>query len=294
MAWQQLIVSSTGDRQEWLSEFLFGHDALTVTIQDALDQPIFEPPPGSMPVWDHIFVIAMYEPDVGLTAVKRQLSSEHFEWRCAVLEDQDWGRAYLDSFQPQRFGDRLWVCPSWTEPPQPDAINVTLDPGLAFGTGSHETTALCLNWLAENDLTGQDVIDFGCGSGILAVAALKLGARHVTAVDIDPQALLATRNNAAQNGVLERLTTVGADDFEFVQVDVLLANILAAPLVELVDQLSACVRSGGSIVLSGILDSQSDMVAEAYQHAFNLDPVAVRGDWVRLCGTRIRRGDDTC
>lgn len=294
MAWQQLTISSSGDQEQWLSDFLFENEALTVTLQDAEDQPILEPPPGSMPIWDRLYVAALFEQDKNLAAVERELSSMSFEWTTTILQDQDWIRAYLDTFKPQQFGDKLWVCPSWTAPPDADAVNVILDPGLAFGTGSHETTSMCMSWLAEQDLSNLTVTDFGCGSGILAIAAIKLGAEHATAVDIDPQALLATHSNAEKNNVLEYVTIIDSAEFSPNETDVLIANILAPPLIELKDQLADCVRPGGKIALSGILESQAESVLSAYRDDFDFDTVTALGDWVRLSGVKKQRKPIPC
>lgn len=193
----------------------------------------------------------------------------------------------MDDFRPMRFGQRLWICPSWDEPPAGDAISILLDPGLAFGTGTHPTTALCLEWLDAHPPAGLEVIDYGSGSGILAVAALKLGAARVTAVDIDPQALTATRDNAARNGVDDaRLHVDYPEALGETTADLVLANILAGPLVELAPAMAGRVRPGGAIVLSGILREQADTVRQAYTAWFDMDPPAFREDWTRLTGRR--------
>ena len=193
-------------------------------------------------------------------------------------------------FQPMRFGRRLWVCPRWQTPPQPDDVTVMMDPGLAFGTGTHPTTALCLEWLDEHDIRDRTVIDYGCGSGILAIAAAKLGARQVWAVDYDPQALTATADNAAENGVGRRLSVHQPDELEELNCDILLANILAAPLLELAPRFAHLVRPNGQIVLSGILDEQADAVMAKYRAWFNMEPAATREEWVRLSGQRSNAG----
>ncbi|MBP3863108.1 MAG: 50S ribosomal protein L11 methyltransferase, partial [Pseudomonas sp.] len=201
--------------------------------------------------------------------------------------DQDWERSWMDNFHPMRFGQRLWIVPSWHAAPEPDAVNLLLDPGLAFGTGTHPTTALCLEWLDGQDLKNCTVLDFGCGSGILAIAAMLLGAKHAVGTDIDVQALEASRDNANRNGVDPQLFPLYLpEDMPQVQADVVVANILAGPLVSLAPQLSSLVKPGGRLALSGILAEQGEEVAAAYAQDFDLDPIANRDGWVRISGRR--------
>src|SRR5690606_25394554 len=203
------------------------------------------------------------------------------------IADQDWERSWMDNFKPMRFGRRLWIVPSWHEAPEPDAVNLLLDPGLAFGTGTHPTTALCLEWLDSQGLDGLQVIDFGCGSGILAIAALLLGADRVTGTDIDPQALEASRDNAQRNQLAdERLPLYLPADMPAEPADILVANILAGPLVSLAPQLTGLVKPGGRIALSGILAEQTEEILAAYRDAFELDPVADKDGWLRVSGVR--------
>jgi ribosomal protein L11 methyltransferase len=268
--------------------------AVSVTFEDAADQPLFEPKPGETPVWDATRVVALFEADADLDAVHAQIvrqagSTPLAGWREESLADQPWERAWLEHFRPMRFGRRLWIIPSeYPEPDEPGAVCVHLDPGLAFGSGTHATTALCLEWLDGRDLAGQTVLDYGCGSGILAVAALALGAGEAHAVDIDPQALTATRDNAEKNAVAERLCILAPEELPAAfQSDVLLANILANPLIELAPLLAGHVRRGGWIVLSGLLHEQTESVAAAYRPYFDLEPPAFREEWTRLAGRRI-------
>ena len=202
------------------------------------------------------------------------------------IEDRAWERAWLEDFAPARFGRRLWICPRGQPAGDSEAVVVELDPGLAFGTGHHPTTALCLDWLDGSDLEAKSVIDFGCGSGILAIAALRLGAARATAVDHDPQALEATGENAAQNAVAERLLACLPQEMPEEPVDLLLANILAAPLVELAPRLAALVNTGGHIALSGILLDQIDQIETAYAPWFALEPPETEGEWTLMCGRR--------
>ena len=193
----------------------------------------------------------------------------------------------MDDFAPMRFGERLWIVPSWSESPDPQAVNLKLDPGLAFGTGTHETTVLCLEWLDRTDLQGKAVLDFGCGSGVLAIAALLLGAGNATGTDIDSQALTASEDNARNNGVADGLSLYLPENLPAdYRCDVLVANILAGPLVELADQLAGYCRAGASLALSGILAEQAESVRSAYAPWFDLNPTSQQGDWVRIDGVR--------
>ncbi|CSB25999.1 50S ribosomal protein L11 methyltransferase [Vibrio cholerae] len=204
------------------------------------------------------------------------------------MEDKDWEREWMDNFHPMQFGRRLWICPSWREVPDPQAVNVMLDPGLAFGTGTHPTTALCLEWLDNLDLTGKTVIDFGCGSGILAIAAIKLGAAKVIGIDIDPQALLASKDNAARNGVEDQIEVyLPKDQPEGLVADVVVANILAGPLRELSPIIKGLLKPGGQLAMSGILDTQAESVAEFYRDDLELDPIAEKSEWCRISGRKL-------
>jgi ribosomal protein L11 methyltransferase len=207
-----------------------------------------------------------------------------------LVEDKDWERAWMDDFQPLKFGERLWIVPSWHDAPDPDAANLMLDPGLAFGTGTHPTTALCLEWLDGQDPHGKQVIDYGCGSGILGLAALLLGADHVIGVDTDPQALEASRENARRNGVEDsKLDLFLPDNEPETKADIMLANILAQPLIGLAPHLASRTRPGGDLVLSGILSNQAREVMAAYEPWFVMDEPEQREEWIRLTGRRHDR-----
>lgn len=236
--------------------------------------------------------IGLYDAETYMTAVVDALQGHPllgagFAHKIEQLEDKDWEREWMDNFHPMLFGERLWICPSWRPVPDPEAVNVMLDPGLAFGTGTHPTTALCLQWLDGLDLRGKTVIDFGCGSGILAIAALKLGAAQAIGIDIDPQAIQASRDNAQRNGVADRLALYlpQAQPREL-HADVVVANILAGPLRELAPLIIDLPRPGGFLGLSGILASQAQSGAQAYAAAFALDPVAEKDEWCRITGQR--------
>ncbi|WP_036768443.1 50S ribosomal protein L11 methyltransferase [Photorhabdus australis] len=293
MPWIQLRLNTTGQLAESLGDHLMESGAVSVTFQDSHDNPIFEPLPGETRLWGDTDVIGLYDAETDMKAVICQLEQvsqlgKGFVHKIEQLEDKDWEREWMDNFHPMRFGNRLWVCPSWREVPDPDAVNVMLDPGLAFGTGTHPTTSLCLQWLDSLDLTGKTIIDFGCGSGILAIAALKLGAAHAIGIDIDPQAIQASRNNAERNGVIERLTLyLAKDQPNDLESDVVIANILAGPLRELAPIIGALPKSGGLLGLSGILASQAESVIQAYADKFVIDPVAEQEEWCRISGVKI-------
>lgn len=292
MAWVQIRLNSTDKQAEQISDFLEEIGAVSVTFMDSQDTPIFEPLPGETRLWGNTDVVALFDAKTEMKLIVEALMtsglvSADFAHKIEQIEDKDWEREWMDNFHPMQFGKRLWICPSWREIPDPTAVNVMLDPGLAFGTGTHPTTALCLAWLDSLDLAGKTVIDFGCGSGILAIAALKLGAKQAIGIDIDPQAILASRNNAEANGVADRLSLfLAKDQPQDLRADVVVANILAGPLKELAPQITTLVKPQGDLGLSGILASQADSVCEAYQTAFTLDPVTEKEEWCRITGIK--------
>jgi ribosomal protein L11 methyltransferase len=291
MPWLQLELEATPDSAEQFSELLQAAGAAAVTLQDAADQPLYEPPVGTTPLWNTTRVIGLFEIETDipavLTSLQQQLAPAPLPpWHLNPLEDRDWVRAWMDNFQPMRFGKQLWICPSGFTPPEPQAINILLDPGLAFGTGTHPTTAMCLRWLDAHPPRDLTVIDYGCGSGILAIAACKLGARHVSAVDTDPQALLATQDNAEKNQVGGCIEACLPADFHSEPVPLLLANILAGPLQSLAPHFAELVAPAGHIVLSGILAEQADSVIQHYQAAFDIQVVAQEEEWICLAGRR--------
>ncbi len=288
---RQLTVLAAGNQVELLEELLFLADAQAVTLVDDGDAPIFEPPVGSHPVWPQTQVQALFydvRPDseiLGDLATYFQRANLLIELpkELTPLPDQDWVRASLDQFQPIKIGG-FWVKPSWNEDPIPPNLTVlNLDPGLAFGTGMHPTTQLCLEWLSANDLSGQTVMDFGCGSGILGVAAGCLGASQVTGLDIDPQALIATEHNASLNDLV--VETLLPDQTPSCTFDVVVANILANPLIELANTLNNLTRPGGKIVMAGLLDEQADHVRAAYPN-IHFDADVSKEGWTRLSGTK--------
>ena len=292
MAWVQIRLNSTDKQAEQISDFLEEIGAVSVTFMDSQDTPIFEPLPGETRLWGNTDVVALFDAETDMqlivdALITSQLVSADFAHKIEQIEDKDWEREWMDNFHPMQFGKRLWICPSWREIPDPTAVNVMLDPGLAFGTGTHPTTALCLAWLDSLDLEGKTVIDFGCGSGILAIAALKLGAKQAIGIDIDPQAILASRNNAEANGVADRLQLfLAKDQPKDLLANVVVANILAGPLKELAPQIITLVKPQGDLGLLGILATQAESVCEAYQQAFRLDPVEEKEEWCRITGVR--------
>lgn len=288
--WLQAHITAAREQAPQLELLLERCGALSVTFEDAADEPMFEPPPGATPLWNATRVTGLFEGTTDADRLRaeldRALAGSEVSLALEVLEDRAWERAWLDNFRPMRFGRRLWVCPTGQEVDDAAAVVVRLDPGLAFGTGTHPTTALCLEWLDGADLAGRSLIDFGCGSGILAIAAAHLGARHVIAVDHDPQAVLATRNNAILNGVEDRVQALHSDAFGDRSADIVMANILANVLVQLAEPIRRRVMPGGTLVLSGILREQARDVAAAYAAHFSLEPAVARDAWVRITGRR--------
>lgn len=294
MPWIQLRVSTTEEKAEQVSDMLMGWGAQAVSFLDAHDTPIYEPMPGEVLYWANTVVVGLFDAEHPMDKVLKQLHQVSFfkgqpDYKLEQLEDKDWEREWMDNFHPIKFGKRLWVCPSWREIPDPAAVNVMLDPGLAFGTGTHPTTALCMQWLDATIQPEQTVVDFGCGSGILGIAALKLGAKRVIGVDIDPQAIEASTANAKRNSVEGQIELyLPKDQPKDFQADVVVANILAGPLAELKAIISAYVKPGGVLALSGILQSQAQSVIEAYSDEFSFDPIAVQDEWVRLSGRKTQ------
>ncbi|WP_286264698.1 50S ribosomal protein L11 methyltransferase [Thalassotalea atypica] len=268
------------------------HNSDTNPFGDAKDTPIYEPLPGDEVVyWENTIVMGLYDANQDMEKVVRYLKTIHpdkaeMQFKVEQLEDKDWEREWMDNFHPMKFGQRLWICPSWREVPEPEAVNVMLDPGLAFGTGTHPTTALCLTWLDGLDLTGKTVVDFGCGSGILSLAALKLGAEKVIGIDIDPQALQASLENAKRNKVEDRLELYLPQDQPTLKADIVVANILAGPLKELAPTIIEFVAEKGLLALSGVLEGQAAQLQTIYSKWCDMDAVKVQDEWVRLSGTR--------
>ncbi len=309
MPWLKLILETTDADAAALEDCLLELGAAAVTLTDNADQPLFEPPLGTTPLWSKTRLDALFDSAVDMDVVTHVLGdhlsqtcqgelAENFSYKIEALEDKDWEKAWMDDFKPMCFGKRLWICPSWTEPPNKNAVNLKLDPGLAFGTGTHPTTAMCLAWLDSQALEGKQLIDYGCGSGVLAIAAGLLGSAQVIAIDNDPQALIATRDNCAKNQLQQKIHTFSPEQFQhllsaksstlaFGTADILIANILAGPLQALANTLTALVKPGGQLVLSGILSDQAEAVIAAYTPNWRFGPVHQQAEWCRLEAKRL-------
>jgi len=291
MPFLQVMLDVGDGDPEAAEEACFAAGALSVTLADAADDPVLEPAPGTTPLWRQVRVSALFPAGTDAAAVTAALAAclglPPGRVTHEVLADRPWEREWLKDFHPMRFGRRLWICPGGQQVPDPGATVLELDPGLAFGTGTHPTTALCLEWLDGAGVEGDTVLDYGCGSGVLALAALKLGAASACAVDIDPQALLATSENATRNGLRSRLEVMPAAGLGAGEWDVVLANILAGPLVGLAPTLARHVRPGGAIVLAGMLEEQAEGVAQAYRPWFHMRMFAKRDGWAVLEGRRL-------
>jgi ribosomal protein L11 methyltransferase len=295
MNWLQIAINTTKNHAETAENCLFAAGAQTVTLTDAADQPILEPGVDETPVWNKVIITGLFNDEnhtqTLLDIISQQLGNIEHSCHTEILEDQNWTRAWMEHFHAMQFGERLWVCPLHIEPPNPSAVNLRLDPGLAFGTGTHPTTSLCLRWLDKNIKTQQTLLDYGCGSGILAIAACMLGVTHSDGVDIDPQALTATMDNAEVNHVTAQIECLLPADYNKqhtdTQYDIVVANILSGPLAELAPTLAHHTRTGGDIILSGILKEQADAVLDSYREFFKMDTPEFEEDWVLLHGVKI-------
>ena len=290
--WQQIKLMVRAEHCAELEALLLEAGSSSVTLMGAEDQPVFQREPGATPLWETSSLVGLFPLEQNLQSL---LATLQFHPRVLnrdalqiePLEQQMWERTWMEHFAPKQYGKRLWICPSWQSPPDPEAINILLDPGMAFGTGSHATTALCLRWLEQADLRDKAVIDYGCGSGILAIAAARLGADKIHAVDNDPQAITATVDNSLRNDIpRHKITAYLPEALPKLQADFLLANILAEPLHELADQFANLVKPKGKIVLSGILEEQTEPLIARYGRWFSLDSTMTEDGWVRLSGSR--------
>ncbi len=296
MPWLQITLESTRDDAQRLGDALEEAGAVAVSLEGADAEPLFETEwHDTTPVWKQTRVVALFSEDADVPAAMRMVAMllslpAAPPYKTETVADQDWVRAWMDRWQPMHFGANLWVVPSWLTPPVPEAANIILDPGMAFGTGTHATTALCLEWLAAHPPRDLEIIDYGCGSGILAIAALKLGAAQALATDTDPQALAVSRENADRNQVAERLTLCLPEAVPAqTGADVVLANILAGPLVQLAPRLAALVRPGGWLILSGLLANQAAEVEAAYAAHFVFERHE-RDGWAMLAGHKTTQG----
>ncbi len=292
MSWLQLRISTTRTQTEAIEDALLEAGAVSVTMEDSADQPILEPAVGETPLWNHTRVTGLFYADTDTDQATVIATASYGDnlpaYRWEILEDKDWEREWMENFHPMLFGQRLWICPSWKQPPEADAVNLMLDPGLAFGTGTHPTTALCLKWLDSCPLDGKTVVDYGCGSGILGIAALLLGADNVIAIDNDPQALIATADNAQRNHIdPDRIKTYLPNQIpDGIKADIVVANILAGPLTELAPTLTQLTAAKGLLALSGIIASQADELQSCYQQWYSMDTPVIEDGWVRLSGRK--------
>ncbi|MGV6807859.1 MAG: 50S ribosomal protein L11 methyltransferase [bacterium] len=305
MAWLQLKIPTTREQSGCVEDALLESGALSVTLEDRADQPILEPAVDETPLWDQVVITGLFSADAPTAQISADLSAsldtETHSWE--ILEDKDWEREWMARFEPIPCGDKLWICPSWKSPPNPQATNLLLDPGLAFGTGTHPTTFLCLNWLDTLNLAGKTVLDFGCGSGILGIAALLLGAESAVFVDNDPQALIATEENARRNNIPGgKISLFLPEDFpgnhrnredsarttfDPSTFDIVLANILAEPLIALAPTLTDSLKATGAICLSGIIMEQGTTIRAHYEPHIVFDEPVSRDEWIRLTGTKV-------
>ena len=291
MGWRQFVLQLGSLDAGAVEDVFVRNGALAVTLRDAADDPVLEPMPGETPLWRETSVTGLFDESFDAAALVDDLGREFGPDRLStyateVLEDRAWEREWLKDFRPTRFGNRLWVSPVDAEVPEGAEAIIRLDPGLAFGTGTHPTTALCLEKIDGLDVSGKRVLDFGCGSGILALGTLLLGAESAMAYDIDQQAIIASRSNAAQNGVLERLHATTDRSAIGGNYDLVLANILSGPLIDLADDILSRLAAGGTLVLSGILQGQADSVRNRYHMNVEFGKPSVRDDWVCLSGMK--------
>ncbi|RTE85693.1 MULTISPECIES: 50S ribosomal protein L11 methyltransferase [Gammaproteobacteria] len=292
MAWIQLTLTTDEAHARQLGDILMANQAQAVTYRDAKDAPIFEPGPGEVQLWSQTLVTGLYPAEVKLQPILSNLAKVSFlaqplQYKTDPLEDKDWEREWMDNFKPICFGDKFWVVPSWHEPPKPEQPFILLDPGMAFGTGTHPTTSLCLTWLTEQNLEGKTIVDFGCGSGILGIAALKLGAARCIGTDIDQQALIATKDNAKRNGVGDKFEVYLPQNAPDIKADIVIANILAGPLQELSGVIQGYLKPDSPIAMSGILHRQAEDVMNAYSEGVTFAEARFEGDWSLIHGIAV-------
>jgi ribosomal protein L11 methyltransferase len=294
MAWIQVRARAPKALHESLEDALLELGAVSITYQDGADQPVLEPGVGETPLWDELIILGLFTADTPSESLKGALMSA-FDNQCdiaiEILEDRVWEKEWEKHYQPIQITDHVWICPSWCAPPDPKAVNLLLDPGLAFGTGTHPSTAMCLKTLANEDLAGQHLVDYGCGSGILGIAAMKLGAKTLLAVDNDPQALTATHDNAVRNDVTLASLSLASPETEGPYLtqacaDTLVANILAEPLMHLAPKLINALKPGGLLILAGLIEAQVEAVTSSYSHAVALEVAYQTDEWVCLSGRK--------
>ena len=294
MRWLQIRATVTKVQVALAETLMESLGAVSVILDDAQDQALLEPLPGETPLWDHVIVTGLFTDEANAAQLEAFLADQLPDATLVheFLEEQVWERTWMDHYEPIQCGERLWIVPEWLTPPNPQAINLMLDPGLAFGTGNHASTFLCLQWLDQQDLRDKVVIDYGCGSGILGIAALLLGAKQVYAVDLDPQAVLSTMQNAAINKVESKIWAGLPSEFEAqftdLTADVVVANILAGPLSQLASTFAELAKPNALIAMAGILEDQVDELRLSYAKWFNLHTLQRREEnWCRLSGERL-------
>ena len=284
--WPQIVFRVDRDQVEPLEDALFEAGALSVILKDQQDQPVLEPLPGEIRLWDLVILTGLFAQETAPTDIVSALQIAYVDalpaYEFAPLADQQWERVWMKDFKPMQFGPSLWICPTHTEPVDPDAVNVRLDPGLAFGTGTHATTRQCLEWIGAHAVAGQQMVDYGCGSGVLAVAAALCGAHSVVGIDIDAQAHLATQENAALNGVTDKIRLTADDAVAANSADTILANILYQPLMTLGSTFASIARPGGSLVMSGLLVEQTQSISVLYNQWFTLKESRQQDGWALL------------
>ena len=287
MHWHKVTIAANASEAEHIEALFWDHGALSVTLTDPADAPIYEPEPGTTPLWSALEICGLFEQECDVTSIVAEFETlGHVVNQVETLAERVWEREWLSQFQPMSFGQRLWIVPTEFEVPETAEVAVRLDPGLAFGTGTHATTALILAWMDGHDFNKRSVLDYGCGSGILAIAALLLGAEDCLAVDLDPQAICATEDNALLNGVSDRLNAISPAQFESKAYDVVLANILAEPIIGMAQQLTECLAPEGILVLSGIMTSQQEMVEAHFRDDLQFIDQFEREGWLCLVARR--------
>ena len=294
MAWIQVRARAPKELHESIEDHLLELGAVSITFQDGADQPVLEPGVGETPLWDNLVILGLFTADTPSESLRTHLQkvfAPPSQFDIEILEDRVWEREWEQHYQPIQFADKLWICPSWCTPPDPTAVNLLLDPGLAFGTGTHPSTAMCLKQLAQHELNGQMTVDYGCGSGILGIAMLKMGAARFIGVDNDPQALVATSDNAQRNSISRHDFTVVSPEQENEHLssecaDTVVANILAEPLMILAPRLVEFLKPGGLLVLAGLIESQVKAVTECYRPTVELHIADQTDEWICLAGRK--------
>lgn len=292
MAWLEIRFQGVATDLDETEHLLNSLGAQVVSVYDAGDQPLLEPLPGELPLWDDLKIKALFDENSEIKTLTQTISAELNIPADSIehehIADQNWETAWMEDFEPMQFGEKLWICPSWLQPPEKDAVNLMLDPGLAFGSGTHETTSMCMEYLDRQPPTDLQVLDYGCGSGVLSLAASLLGASHITGVDIDPQAILAANENARKNNIdSSKFNFYLVEELSAMQVDLLLANILSDTLISLASELTQLVKTGGTIILSGILEYQTEEIVNTYSHWFEINEVCNQGEWVMIRATKV-------